>query len=172
MSKKFYILTIIITLFIAAIIVAFFIYYNGGLQQQETSEIPETTGENYALLPIEELAKKTKLEIHTEKGTVDIGNVYKNPVEKLSNNGVSFADNSDYYIAYYPEKDDFLVVIKNKDVISAEKKAEDDFIKQLGITEEQACELNVLVTVPFDVNEKYSGGLYGFSFCSNVNHIN
>jgi ABC-type antimicrobial peptide transport system permease subunit len=172
MSKKFYLLTIIGTLVIAAIIVSIFVYYENKNQQTVANK---STGQNgqgeYLTLPIGEIAKKPNLEIPTEKEKVNINNVYKNPVEKLSQNGVAFKENSDYYMAFYPEDNGFLIVINSSDVISAEKRAEDDFLKQLGITKDQACELKISVTVPVSVSETYGGGTYGLSFCPGGNPL-
>jgi hypothetical protein len=171
MSKKFYILTILATLVIAAAIVILFIYYKSGNQNNVVTEIPKKTGENYELLPIGELAKKPNLQIPNDKETININNVYKNPIEKLSQNGVAFVKNNDYYMAFYPQDNGFLLSINSSDVVSAERKLESDFLKQLGINKEQACELKVSITVPYDVSDKYSGIVYGLSFCPNVNHI-
>ena len=173
MSKKFYFITIVITLAVAASIVALFMYFESKSKDQqeiietETSDVENNNGH----LPIEELAKKPNLNIQTEEGVITINNVYKNPVERLSMDGIAFAKNENYYMAFYPQDEGFLISINDHDVVPAAKKAEDDFIKQLNITKEQACKLKVSITVAFDVNEDYAGGNYGFSFCSGVNSI-
>lgn len=173
MSKKFYVLTILITLAISATIVSLFVYYSKkNSMQNNVTETVKKIGEDYTLFPIEKLREKTTLEIQTEKGTVPINNVYKDPVEKLSMNGVAFVNNSDYYMAFYPQDNGFLISINSSDVVSAERKAEKSFLKQLGITEEQACELKVSITVPYSVSEEYSGGNYTFSFCPDGNPLN
>jgi len=171
MSKKFYLITIAITLVIAACIVSLFVYFKNKTQQSDITEIAKENKSNYELLPIEELAKKTSLDIQTSKEVVSINNVYKNPIEKLSRNGVAFADNDDYYMAFYPQDNGFLISINNSDVVSAERKAEDSFLKQLEIAKDQACQLKVSITVPYNVSKKYSGGVYGLSFCSGANII-
>lgn len=107
-----------------------------------------------------------KMKINTKKGLVIINNVYKNTVEHLSNNGVAFADNDDYYMAYYPADQGFLIVIQNKDIQSARQKAEADFLSILGIFRDDACKLKVSLAVPFYVNEFAAGGNYHLSFCS------
>lgn len=172
MSKKFYLITIATTLVIAACIVSLFVYFRNRTQQDVISEIPEENKSSYELLPIGELAKKPSLDIQTEKGIVPINNIYKNPIEKLSKNGIAFANNNDYYIAYYPQDNGFLISINNPDVVTAERKAEENFLNQLGITKDQACQLKVSITVSFGVSEKYSGSVYGLSFCPGSNAIN
>jgi hypothetical protein len=105
--------------------------------------------------------------IRTAKGDVNIKNIYKNPLQHLSANGVAFADNSDYYMAYYPEDQGFLIVIQNKDIQFSRQKAEADFLTILEISKDDACKLKVSLTVPFDVDENASGGNYHLSFCPN-----
>lgn len=107
-----------------------------------------------------------KFTIKTPEGNVEVNNVYRNAIERLSKNGVAFKDN-DYYMAYYPEDQGFLIVIQNTDIEATRKKAEADFLEILGITQEQACKLRVSLTVPLKVNEKAGGGNYGLSFCPN-----
>ena len=172
MSKKFYLITLAITILVSAIIVYSFIYSRKVSEEtiiQETSQ--EKKENSYLILPIEELSKKDKLSIQTEKGTVDIVNVYKSPISKLSKNGVEFVKNEDYAMDFYPEDEGFLIILSDSDVISTERKAGREFVSKLGISEKQACELKVSITVPVSVNEQYGGGVYGFSFCPNANHI-
>ena len=172
MSKKFYLITVAVTLIISAAIVFFFFNFSRNVSEETTQKISEKTKEGkYINLPIEELSQKSKLEIETGSGDVEINNVYKKLKEKLSKNGVAFEDNNDYYMAFYPQDNGFLIVINNADVISAGEKAEKNFMEQLGITKEQACKLKVSITVPYDVSEEYSGEVFGFSFCPDAEHI-
>ena len=169
MSKKFHIVAITIILLAAAVIV-FLFFYSRSKNEVQNTKTNQGQG-NYALLPIEDIAKKDKLTLDTSKGEVNINNIYKNPVQDLSKNGVEFSDNDYYSMAFYPEDEGFLIVIKNSDVKSSLEKAEEEFLSKLGINQQQACQLKVSITVPISVNEKYSGGVYGFSFCTEVNHI-
>lgn len=169
MSKKFYIVTIAITLAVAAIIVLFFIYLSSK-NSVETPQVNQKPGK-YLMLPVDEISKKENLVIDTNQGQVNISNIYKNPVYSLSKNGVEFSDNDFYSMGFYPEDEGFLIVIENSDVKNSAKKAENEFLSKLGISQQQACQLKVSITVPYTVNEKYSGGVYGFSFCSGVDHI-
>jgi len=172
MSKKFYIITLSITIFLSATVVYSFVYFKSRTKQDVVQEAPEEKKNNkYMLLPIEELSKKDKLSLQTESGTVDIENIYKNPIERLSKNGIEFVRNENYVMDFYPEDEGFIIALENPDVFSALKKAEEDFLSKLGITKEQACELKVSITIPVSVSEKYGGGVYGFSFCPNQNKL-
>lgn len=176
MSKKFYLITVASTLSLSILIILSFVYFESKRHPENYDQVTlpkeeDNNEKNYANLPIEEISQKPKLEIQTKEGSVEINNVYKKIVEKLSQNGVSFADNDDYYIAFYPKDNGFLITINNPDVVSAAKKAEAGFLNDLGISKDDACKLKVSITVPAGVNEKYSGKIYGFSFCSGVEVI-
>jgi len=99
--------------------------------------------------------------------TIQTNNVYKAPVDNLSENGVSFADNSDYYIAYYPQNQGFLIVINDSDINAGRQKAEDAFLQALNVSKNQACNLQVSLGVSNDVSPTASGRDYGLSFCPN-----
>lgn len=172
MSKKFYIITLSVTIFISAALVYSFVYFKSRTKENIVQEAPEGEKDNkYSLLPIEELSKKSKLSLQTEEETVDINNVYKDPIRRLSKNGVEFVKKENYVMDFYPEDEGFIISIGNPDIFSALKEAESEFLNKLGVTEEQACKLKVSITIPVSVSEKYGGGVYGFSFCPDKKHI-
>jgi len=108
-----------------------------------------------------------KMPVNTPKGAVEINNLYKDPAKTLSQSGVGFIRNPDYYMSYYPEDQGFIITILNPNIEQSRIDAEKDFLQFVGITEEQACLLKVTLNVPFDVNAKASGPNYGLSFCPN-----
>jgi hypothetical protein len=162
MSKKLLVIIVCVVLFFTLLF--YLLSRNAGNRDNQTEEIigtNQTININHAVPSPD----ADKFSIDTQNGTVDVNNVYKNPLDHLSFDGVSFKDNSDYFIAYYPQEQGFLIVLHNPDIGIAREKAEADFLQTLGITKEQACSLNVSLTVPEDVNSLASGGNYGLSFC-------
>lgn len=107
------------------------------------------------------------IKIKTKNGKVKIKNIYQNPLENLSLNGITFLENDNYSADFYPQDQGFLLVIKNSDVQSARDMLEKDFLEKLGISEEDACKLKVSLSVPYSVNKELAGGEYGLSFCPN-----
>jgi hypothetical protein len=99
--------------------------------------------------------------------TVNVSNIYSNPVEKLSQNGVAFRENADYSMAFYPNDQSFIVTILNPDIQTARDKAESDILQALGVDKNTACQLNISLSVPYDVNATASGQEYAPSFCPN-----
>lgn len=108
-----------------------------------------------------------KMTISTDSGSININNLYKNPAEKLSMDGVSFDKNSDHLLSFYPQHQGFIITITNPDIEKGRTDAENAFLKDLGITKEQACSLRVTLNVPAYVNDAAAGRNYGLSFCPN-----
>jgi hypothetical protein len=68
-------------------------------------------------------------------------------------------------MAYYPKQQGFIIAIINSDLDKSRKFAEEDFLSILNITKDQACKLNVSMTVLSDISSLAGGGNYGLSFC-------
>lgn len=162
MSKAKKIFLIVAIFLIIAAIVSFFFF-----KKTQTVSTPAPSSNNQ--LPIGTFKMPSSsdptMTINTSGGTITTNNVYKNSLYPLSKNGVAFHDNSDYYAAFYPEDQGFLIVLQNSDIKLVRNKAEAEFIQTLGITKEQACLLKVSITIPADISEQYSGKVYGLSFC-------
>lgn len=106
----------------------------------------------------------------TIKGKVEditIANPLKNPAEIITEKDVVIAETDKYDILYFKyQEESFLITIKDKyNIQSARDLAENDLLKKLNISKEDACELNVSLGVPNFVSEKLSGKNYGLSFC-------
>lgn len=153
---KFY----IVILLISAIIVFCVAIIFGS--KKENVEIPSDK-QKVATVPPKE---SDRIEIKTSGGIVSVKNPYKNAVESLPQGGVAFKVSADYYMAYYPEDQGFIITLADPDLKTALQKAGGDFLKSLDINREQACLLKVSVTVPFSVSEKFAGGIYSLSFCN------
>lgn len=106
-----------------------------------------------------------RFEVKTPSGSVSISNVYKKSIGDGGFNGVIFKNNAQYYIAYYPSPEGFIITINNKDIKRARLAAEADFIKTLNISKADACKLNINLMVPLDINESIAGQNFGLSFC-------
>jgi len=106
-----------------------------------------------------------KIVVNTNDGNVRIDNIYQKAEELLPDGDLTIKSTSDYSIDYYPKFSQFAISISNPDVETAKKQAEQDLIAVLGISEKDACKLNVDITVPYSVNPQYAGNIYGLSFC-------
>lgn len=106
-----------------------------------------------------------EITISTEQGNVRIPDITKNPIENLSAGGVTFQLSDDFSIEYYPEDKGFVITLLNRDIEAAQMKAEQEFLRALEISKENACKLNVSIGVPYSVDENLAGGIYKMSFC-------
>jgi len=105
--------------------------------------------------------------LKTKQGDIETNNLYKNPIENLSKNGIVFGKSNDFIISFFPQDQGFLITLLSPDLAAARTKAEDTFLQDLNISKDQACNLKVELGTPFFVSEKAAGINYGLSFCPN-----
>jgi len=164
MQRKIKIILAVLAIII--LVLAVYIYIVNSSQEKTVLPSDQNEALNQPLFPIPD-KNEENFTIKTSSGDVVIENVYKNYLYDLSGNGVAFKDNDEYYIAYYPEDQGFIITIMNSNIQKARDNAENDFINTLGINKEQACKLKVFLGVPISVSEKAAGENYGLSFCQN-----
>ncbi len=110
--------------------------------------------------------KDEKITIKTEKGEVQTNNFYQSIVEKSGNN-YALEETKDFDIVYYDKDQTFFITIYSQPAAKARDLAENTLLKRLGIDIGQACQLKVVVRVPFSVDPQLSGQDYSLSFCPN-----
>lgn len=77
----------------------------------------------------------------------------------------SATDAPPYVIGYIVQTHYFNVGLYAEPIGQVRIEAEQYLLNMLGITEEEACTLKYMVSVPNNVNSYYSGQNLGFSFC-------
>ena len=108
------------------------------------------------------------LMINTPSGQVEINDVLLNPEKVLSGGwGVVVKRTSQYSMVYYEADQGFVISIEDTDVEAARTAVESVFLTTLGISESDACKLNVSLSVPRDINFDLAGKNYRLSFCPN-----
>lgn len=108
-----------------------------------------------------------KISIGTGNNQVEISNILKDPIKTFPNSDVAYKRTDDYSFDYYAKDQLFIITITNPDIKNTRIKAENDFLKTLEITEDQACKLNIQLGVPYSINPDASGINYRLSFCPN-----
>lgn len=103
--------------------------------------------------------------VNTDSGQVVIADIYQIGEEVKSENEVIIKTTDYYRLTYFKDVDQFLITIIYDDVFSARSLAEEDLLKYLDINENEACQLNVSVGVPFSYSQEYAGVELGLSFC-------
>lgn len=90
----------------------------------------------------------------------------KIPQRILSNGHLLVTDTRTYQLFYYPESQAFLISILSSPFESVRRQAEEAFVGQLDISQQDACRLKVNVTTPSFANPQEAGKIYPLSFCS------
>jgi len=158
-TNKFFFGIIFTIIIVLIILIALKFYF------EQKSPSQTNTGNSQQTNPPEINTEDNKLIIPTSQGDVKINNIYRNPVSSFD--GVSFKETSDYQLLYFPETKTFNITILNPDIQKARDEAEKNFLETLGISEEDACKLNVNLQVFFQASEKAAGQNFGLSFCPN-----
>jgi hypothetical protein len=104
--------------------------------------------------------------IGTSEGTVTVNNFYKNAAFVSSDGqAVALTQNPQYTIVYNTSDSGFIISLLSEPLATARADAESGFLQELGISQGDACKLNVDEGVPIDVTSEYAGENLGLSFC-------
>ena len=76
------------------------------------------------------------------------------------------ADTSTFSISFNDEDDTFNIVLLAEPLGEVRREAETHLQNRLGLSNEVMCELNYYIGTPSFVNDSYSNGNMGFSYCS------
>lgn len=112
------------------------------------------------------LINKNKITLQTNGQKITINNIISG--QKVVNDRITMKDTSDYIISLYKPDMLFGIMILNKDIWNTRIAAENDLLKILNISKNDACELSLELYVWDKANEKVGGTTnYGLSFCPN-----
>ena len=112
-----------------------------------------------------------KIVLPSQEGLpVEVDNFLAKPKERLSY-GAVLAENVWYKIIFFSEDEGFIITLKQKPLNTAQTLAENEFLKQLGVEQSQACSLKAYITVPRDVDENAAVDSYLLSFCPDGKHF-
>ena len=126
-----------------------------------TQDVPGKSFDNFNNLP--EL-------IESDKNTVSVSNISMDNFAKDAelipgNKALIFEEHDDWHILFHSKNELFLISIIGSPFSEKKHHAEQTFLYELGITEEEACKLNVVITTPMFANPDESGKNYPLSFC-------
>lgn len=102
----------------------------------------------------------------TSNGSVVVNNFYKTAAF-ITQDGqtVAIAQTSTYSIAYNVLYSSFVITILAPPLEANREAAEHVFLNALGISEQDACSLDIYEGVPASVSDQDSGRPYALSFC-------
>jgi len=165
--KKIIIVIVAIVAVIIIVGVVFLVIFsgNGGAgtppNSTSTGTLPSVTSTPPAQYPT-----GTVFQIGTSQGSVTVNNFYNNPVQvSQDQTSIVIAQSSTYNITYYTPDSSFNIGILQGPVSVVRPQAEAAFLAALGISQADACKLNVVIAVPYDVDPNYADQNIGLSFC-------
>ena len=100
----------------------------------------------------------------SDSGMLSVRNFYTDAEAKTSDD-VVIRNNNYYTLFYFPHESSFLITLNDTDVHRARAVAELELPDILKVSKQDLCRLVIFITIPFDVNEKYSKENYTLSFC-------
>lgn len=96
---------------------------------------------------------------------ITVNDFRKTPVEVNDKNDTLIVDNEKFQIVYLAQFNKFLITILSSPFEQVRKEGELEFLKVLGISQEDACKLTVEVNTTQFANPDFSGTAFPLSFC-------
>jgi hypothetical protein len=102
-------------------------------------------------------------ELGTSQGLVTINNFYNLPLA-IDEEFLILKNTNDYQITYDTDNNQFFVYASSSPLDAARQKGETAFLSLLGVSQQDACKLNVLEGFP--QGSSMANAQLGLSFCS------
>ena len=113
-------------------------------------------------------AGEPKLILHAKNGEdIAVNDFYQNPQTRLldEKKDAVLKEDRNYSIDYIAAGQSFGISLTGNNLRASRSAGEKDLLSILGVTKDQACKLNVSVSVPGSVNEDAAGTEFYLSFC-------
>ncbi|PIW36994.1 MAG: hypothetical protein COW24_02420 [Candidatus Kerfeldbacteria bacterium CG15_BIG_FIL_POST_REV_8_21_14_020_45_12] len=107
-----------------------------------------------------------RLVLQGSDGDVSIADIYKLTSDRLPENTIIFLKDPDFEVMYSPETQGFAITALARDLKSVASRAESKLVQTLDISTEQACTLDIWISVPYSINPDLSGRQYKLPSCS------
>lgn len=96
---------------------------------------------------------------------IPVKNPYISPAQLDTQGDSLMVREAGFELVYLKQFGEFLISITDSPFEANRRLAETAFLKRLGITQEEACRLNVSITTPISINPTEAGQKYPLSFC-------
>jgi hypothetical protein len=166
MNKKIIVVGAIIIVVVIACVVFFLIQKNSsntGTAVGTTGTLPPVST---STVSTEIIPTSTTIILGTSQGSVTVNNFYQNAQTITQDKQAVIIENpGDYVITYNVPDSSFVISLMSLPLEAARVAAESAFLSKLGISEQDACKLNVYEGVPIGVSDQYPGESFPLSFC-------
>jgi hypothetical protein len=166
MNKKLIVIIAIVAVIAIAFVVFFFASKNNSATTTgnvgTTGTLPIITSST----PLAPTPTSTTLVLGTTQGSVTTTNFYKSAAYITQDQQtVVVSDQPSYTISYNVADSSFVISLLSTPLEDARQAAESAFLSALGISQQNACKLNVYEGVPISVSDQYPGESFPLSFC-------
>lgn len=96
---------------------------------------------------------------------VTVDNFYQTTAPLDAAGDMELANDSQYHITYLADTHQFLITITGKGFAQNRYAAEQKLLSQLGLSQEDACKLNIVITTTSSANPDQAGQSLPLSFC-------
>lgn len=175
MMRKILILLAIFVVVVAAVFA--YVYFSSRKSSSNSASAnPTVSSSSTATLPMVPSTSSgntipgaptgTTFVMGTADGSVTVNNFYLQPFV-IDEEYLILENNNDYQITYDTENNQFFVYASSSPIAQSEQEGESALLSLLGVSETDACKLNVVVgyETPTDPNDSHT--FFPLSFCDN-----
>lgn len=164
------ILILLFVLVIAAV-AFYFLFFRGGNTNNGsegvgTPAVTPTGRLNILPVSLQNIPQSPTVVLGTKNGSVEVRNFYKDATGQEGDT-LLLGDAANYRIVYNTRDSSFWIFIVGKPVDAARKNAEADFLKMLNINQNNACAIDVTLSVSAYADVSLAGKSLPLSFCPN-----
>jgi hypothetical protein len=164
--KKFLLILIVIIIIAVGAYVIFARHSPSSVSNITANVPPSGTGGSLPVAQVYPNAPTSSLlAIGTSQGTVEVNNFYTSNPPVTDGGVLVIKQTSEYWFTYDPLSGSFWIAVSGTPFSEVQQTAEQDFLATLGISEQDACKLDVSVGIPYDPNNSLSGQSFPLSFC-------
>ena len=164
--RKYYIYLIAILILAAVAAAVYFSFENQDFASPAAGQDGDEPIGKPSPFKKEELKLSTVIEVGTPKGVVTVNNFYKKALSQEDTTVLIFKEGNKYSFSYDTYDSSFWInILDQNETDEVRRIAEAEFLKILGISQEDACKLNVALTIPVGPSPGLPSRDLGLSFC-------
>lgn len=158
---------IIVVVVAVAIFTGSLLFFRSRNTDQNPGGSPLVTTQPGATVPLDPgtIPSSEKITLGTARGSVEVNNFYKVAVGS-DGDALIIKAAPEYQIIYNGEISAFGIYITGGTVSNVLKSAENNLLAVLGVSQAQACSLNISWSVSSGADKNMSGQSYPLSFCT------
>lgn len=113
--------------------------------------------------------KETSQAEKIEISGIKVNDFHKNAVSDNPSAGYTLiVQKNNYHIFYFDPDELFVISILGYPFEEFQSQAEEEFLKTLSVSKDEACKLNVDITTPLRSNPSKAGKIYKLNFCEQI----